>query len=232
MRNFIVWDLLNRIENSPEEYIVQRKVSLLESFQFGYEFFYLKIENLEELERRYAEIPSLQEYAMTKYNAHNIGSRNYKSILSFISEDERDFYNNYLNFLKEYESQFSIKEPVNYILVEKPENMLKDVLLGMQQRFLMYFNDYSLADFRAFLDGYFCCKKDYCIPLTPFDKKLKEFTESITCETLNLTGEFVTWDRKYRFSRSWYAWGEITDTHAQHMLLQFWKDLEEFTQET
>ena len=231
MRSFINWDILQRIENSPKEFIVQRNVAQLNAFLFGYEIFFLQPENEEQLKAKYDTVPSVDEYARNKYCADNIGTRNFKSIISFICEDERDFFSKYLDFLKEYEQKYPVQENVSYVLKGKPCEF-KELLLGMRKRYPMYFGSYNISCLRAFLDGYFLCKKEYNIPFTTFDTKVKKFTESITCKSLNLTSEFVTWDRLYRYDRDWNAWGEISETMAKKILEEFWTDLEKFTGET
>ena len=250
MRNFINWNILQRIENSPKEFIVQRNVTLLDAFLLGYEDFFLQLENEEQLKAKYANVPSAEEYARKKYDAGNIGSRNFKSILSFTCEDERDFFDKYFEFLKEYEQKYPVQETVSYILRKTPARLtlqqaepdfytlperphvLKELLAGMRKRYLMYFGIYDISCFRAFLDGYFLCKKEYNIPFTTFDIKVKKFTESIICKALKLTGEFVTWDRLYRYDRDWNAWGKIEEAKAKKILEEFWIDLEKFTGET
>jgi hypothetical protein len=231
MRSFINWDILQRIENSPKEFIVQRNVGLLNAFLFGYEIFFLQLKNEEQLKVKYDNVPSLDEYARNKYCADNIGTRNFTSIISFTCEDERDFFDKYLDFLKEYEQQYPVQETIFYTLKEKPF-VLKELLTGMRKRYPMYFGYYDISCLRAFFDGYFLCKQEYNIPMTIFDTKVREFTESIICESLNITGEFVTWDRLYRYDRHWNAWGEIIETDAKKILEDFWIDLEKFTGET
>ena len=231
MRNFINWNILQRIENSPKEFIVQRNVALLDAFLLGYEDFFLQLENEEQLKAKYSDVPSIDEYARNKYSADNIGTRSFKSIISFTCEDERDFFDKYFEFLKSYEQEYPVQETVVYRLKEKPF-VLKELLIGMRKRYCMYFGNYDIACLRAFLDGYFLCKKEYTTPFTTFDTKLREFTESITCEALNLTGEFVTWDRFYRYDRDWSAWGKIDEITAKKILEEFWTDLEKFTGET
>lgn len=232
MRDFTNWEILQRIENSPKEFIVQRKVSLLDAFLFGYEIL-LQPETEERLKEEYKDVPSIDEYAIEKYSAKGIGTRNFKSIISFTSEDERDFFYKYLDFLKEYEQKYPIKERISYTLRETPLFIFEELLLkGMRKRYPMYFGDYDISKLRSFLDGYFLCKKEYDIPLTAFETKIRKFTESIICEDLNLSGKFVTWDRLYRYDRDWYAWGEIDDSNAKKILENFWSDLEKFTEET
>ena len=231
MRSFINWNILQRIENSPKEFIIQRDVALLSAFLFGYEDFFLQLENEKQLKAKYDNVPSLQEYALKKYNADNIGSRNVKSIISFTCEDERDFFDKYFDFMKEYEQRYPVQETISYTLKET-SYILKEFLTEMRKRYPMYFGNYDISCLRAFLDGYFICKKDYKIPFTTFDTKVREFTESIICEDLNLTGEFVTWDRLYRYDRDWNAWGRISETTAKEILEKFWIDLEKFTGET
>lgn len=231
MRSFINWSILQRIENSPTEFIVQRKVSLLSAFLFGYEDFFLCLENEEMLKTKYADIPSIDEYARKKFLADNIGTRNFTSIISFTCEDELDFFQKYLDFLKEYEHKYPIQDSVSYILKEVPQFEIKEMIEGMRKRYPMYLGNYDISGLRAFLDGYFLCKNDYNIPLTEFDKKIKDFTASIVCESLNLSGEFVTWDRLYRYDRDSSAWGEISDQHGKKILEDFWTDLEKYTGE-
>ncbi len=226
MRSFINWEILQRIENSPEKHIVQRKVSLINSFLFGYENIYLKLNEREFLENKYVEFPSLEDYARIKYNAENIGTRNFVSVISYFSEDERDLYCHYFGFLHEYETKFKIEENITWTLNEKPYFKVKTLLRAIRKRFPMYFGIYDLAEIRAFLDGYFLCKKDYKIPLDAFDIKIKMFTENIVCESLGMTGKFVTWDRKYRYERDWKPWGETEN--GKEIVEAFWTELEQF----
>jgi len=254
MRTFLNWEILKRIEQSPKEYIIQRNVDIMGAFLYGYERILLKLKNKEELERKYIQMPSIEDYALKKYNAHNIGTRNFTSIISFISEDELDFYNNYISFLKEYETKYPVEETICYILrseVKSSENkrkqtstepidhislaehsFLKEILPHMRKRFLMHFGKYSLASLRAFIDGYFLCKEDYKISLTSFEQKIKSFIESIICENLILENEFTTWDRKYRYNLDWNSWGYIDTTREKEILESFWKDIEEYIGET
>ena len=247
MRDFINWDILQRIENSPKEYIVQRKVSLLDAFLMGYEFC-LQVENEEQLKIKYESMPSLEEYARKKYNADNIGSRNAINVIAFTCEDERDFFYKYFDFLREYEQEYPILETISYTLRKfdlkdvKPEEKhdtyhdltqippkptFRQMLSGMRRRYCMYFGYYDLADFRAFLNGYFVCKKDYNQTIDDFEVKVKTFTEKIRCETVNVNGDFVTWDRLYRYDRDWRAWGPIAE-NGEKMIEDFWEDMEAF----
>lgn len=250
MRSFINWDILQRIENSPKDFIVQRDVSLLEAFIMGYEDILLRLGNKDQLEEKYKDVPSINEYVLKKYNADNIGTRNCMSVIQFTCEDEREFFYKYFEFLKEYEQKYPIQETLSYIVSEtaviqaptqsehdyykipqKP-NILKSWLTAIKNRPGMYFGYNDISCLRAFLDGYFLCKRDYNIPLTMFDTKVREFTDSIICETINLPGEFVTWDRLYRYDRNWTAWGRIEESVAKNILEDFWKDLEKYTGET
>lgn len=231
MRTFIVWDIINRIENAPKEFIGQRKVSLLNSFLFGYDCIYLEVQDEDKLKEKYKDIPSLDEYIRNKYRADHIGSRNFGSIISFLCEDERDYFFNYLAHLKEYEQQFPIEEPIVYVLRNMPRIDLKELLAAIKKRYRMYLPDNSLANLRAFLNGHFQCKKDYHLSLTAFESGIIAFTEQIVCKDLNLTGEYVTWDRKYRYDRDWNSWGETDESDAKKILDSFWKDLEKFTNE-
>ncbi|MDR6968150.1 hypothetical protein J2X31_002165 [Flavobacterium arsenatis] len=251
MRSFINWNILQRIQNSPKEFIVQRNVALLDAFLLGYEDLLLQLENEQQLKENYGNILSLEEYARKKYKAENIGSRNFKSIISFTCEDDLDFFHKYFDFLKEYEQAYPIQEVITYKLREPRKNItkqltkfdysfaslpnrsneLKEWIKGMRKRYPMYFGHYDISYFRAFLDGYFLCKKEYNLPFTTFDTKIKSFTESIICEDLNITGEFITWDRKYRYKTDWNSWGKISETTAKEILENLWKDLEIFTGE-
>ena len=231
MRSFINWDTLQRIENSPKEFIVQRNVTLLDAFLFGYGDFLLQLENEEQLKAKYDTVLSLDEYARKKYSADNIGTRNFKSIIAFTCEDDRDFFDKYFDFLKEYEQKYPVQETVSYILKET-NCELKKLLTGMKNRYPMYFGNYDVSCFRAFLDGYFLCKQEFNVPLTTFDTKVRKFTESIICKSLNITGDFVTWDRLYRYDRDWSAWGKTNETTEKEILEEFWKELEKFTDET
>jgi hypothetical protein len=231
MRSFINWDILQRIENSPKEFIVQRNVALLDAFLFGYEDFLLQLEHEEQLKAKYDTVLSLDEYARKKYSADNIGTRNFKSIIAFTCEDERDFFGKYFDFLKEYEQKYPVQETVSYILRET-NCELKKLLTGMKNRYPMYFGNYDISYFRAFLDGYFLCKQEFNVPLTTFDTKVRKFTESIICKSLNITGDSVTWDRLYRYDRDWSAWGKTNETTEKEILEEFWKELEKFTGET
>ena len=231
MRNFINWAIIQRIEDSPEKFIVQRKVSLMNSFLFGYENIFLRPENEEHLGEKYKDMPSIDEYARKKYHAEKIGTRNFESVISFSCEDERDFFRNYLDFLKEYEDKFPLDHPILYIPRKTPKFSVKELMGGMRRRYSMYFGNYDLSELRAFLDGYFLCKDDYLLSWDQFDTDLKRFTQNIACETLHLTGKFVTWDRKYRYDRDWNAWGSVSEKHAKEILENFWSDLERFTGE-
>ncbi|MFC4477962.1 hypothetical protein [Flavobacterium chungangensis] len=251
MRTFLNWEILKRIEESPKEYIVQRNVDLLSAFLFGYEDIILELKDKKELEEKYIKMPSIEDYTIKKYNAHHIGTRNITSIISFISENELDFYKNYLSLLKEYEVKYSIEETISYILRQDkkrlkknpnyeeissyseeslPEKMpsLNELFSHMRKRFPMYFGNYNLAPFRAFLDGYFLCKKDYQIALTPFEQKVKSFTKSIVCGSLEIENEFTTWDRKYRYDRDWKSWGDIDTVKEKDILESFWKDMDAY----
>lgn len=253
MRTFLNWEILKRIEKSPKEYIVQRNVDLLSAFLFGYEDILLELKNKEQLEEKYIKTSSLEDYARLKYNAQNIGTSNFSSIISFYSEDELDFYNNYLSFFKEYEAKHPVQEPISYILrsevkssktISNNKNIsiepfqydslpkfpfsLEKILPHMRKRLPMFFGSYSLAPFRAFLDGYFLCKKDYQIALTPFEQKVKSFTKSIVCGSLGIENEFTTWDRKYRYDRDWKSWGDIDTVKEKDILESFWKDMDAY----
>ncbi|MDR2918059.1 MAG: hypothetical protein LBV72_01670 [Tannerella sp.] len=81
-------------------------------------------------------------------------------------------------------------------------------------------------------NGYFRCKTDYHLPLDAFEEKIKNFTQNIRCESLNLTGDFVTWDRLYRYDRNWSSWGQIEEQSGKEMVEHFWIDLEKFIGET
>lgn len=101
----------------------------------------------------------------------------------------------YLAFLHEDETKFPTEEYICWTLSKKPHFEIKELLKRIRKRFSMCFGVCDLAEVRAFFDGYFLCKNDYKIPSDTFDLKIKSFIESIVCEALNLTGEFVTWDR-------------------------------------
>lgn len=253
MRTFLNWEILNRIEQSPKEYIVQRSVEMLSAFLHGYGV-RLKLKNEDELMQKYSKTPSAQHYAIKKYKAHNIGTRNLTSIISFISENELDFYYNYISFLKEYEIKHPLEENLYYILrsevipskivdkeqlstesfsydsLPEPPSSLKEILTHMRKRPHMYFGNYDLAPLRAFLDGYFLCKKDYQISLTPFEQKIKSFTNSIVCKNLALHSEFTTWDRKYRYDRDSTSWGDINTKTEKEIHESFWKDLKVYVE--
>ncbi|WP_286965283.1 hypothetical protein [Flavobacterium sp. UBA4854] len=246
MRTFFNWEILNRIEESPKEYIIERNVELLGAFLFGYEDILLELKDKKELEEKYIKMPSLGDYGIKKFKAHNIGARNITSIISFISENELDFYNNYLSLLKAYEAKYPIEESICYVARQKgefdhtktssyledsrpkPILSLSELFPHMKKRLPMYFGSYSLASLRAFLDGYFLCKKDYQIDLTPFEQKVKSFTKSIICESLEIENEFTTWDRKYRYDRDWKSWGDIDTVKEKNILESFWKDMDAF----
>jgi|GEM_PF-3470062 len=100
---------------------------------------------------------------------------------------------------------------------------LNELFSHMRKRFPMYFGSYSLASLRAFLDGYFLCKKDYQIDLTPFEQKIKFFTNSIICENLEIENEFTTWNRKYSYDRDWKSWRTIDTTKEKEILEVFGK---------
>lgn len=114
MRSFINWEILQQIENSPGDFIVQRKVSLLNSFLFGYEEVCLKLNDKELLEKKYEKVPSLEDYARVKFKADNIGSRCFDSVISYTCEGEHDYYRKYLCFLHEYETHFPTDEVLSW----------------------------------------------------------------------------------------------------------------------
>ena len=227
MRDFYNLGLLQKIDNNPLDYIVQRKVNLLDSFLFGYENILLTIENIEILKSKYTHIPSIQEYAIEKYNGQKIGTRGFSGILKYNSENELEYYNNYLLFIREYETKYPLEGIVRFIINDKPKNTLKDVLAAMKARFPMYFGCYELENFRAFFDGYIKSKRDYNIALDDFESKIVQFTEKIKCNIIDMEGENITWDRKYRYNMCLDAWGPIMENQAKGIINKFFKELED-----
>jgi hypothetical protein len=199
MRNFNNLNLIKMIELNPKDSIVHRKVNLFDSFIFGYELL-LTINDIETLRNKYKEIPSMEEYAREKYNGNNIGSRNFRSILAYDCENELEYYNKYIHFIKEYESQYILENNIMYNI--EPQYKLKDLLNKMRKRYSMYFNNYNLENFRAFFDGYINCKKDNNIEINHFEYKIIAFFEGIKCEIIEMEGENITWDRKYTYNKS------------------------------
>ena len=200
MRDFHNIDLLERIENNPKDYIVHRKVNLLDSFIMGYELILLEIKDIEMLEYKYKNIPSLNEYAREKYNANDIGSRNIKSILEYNSENELEYYCKYLNLIKEYESKYLLEDKIEFII--KPKYEFEKILVNIKKRFPMYFGNYNLENLRAFIDGYIICKKDYNIEMDVFDNSITKYLKNIKCSIIEMEDEIITWDRKYTYNKS------------------------------
>ena len=205
---------------------MQRKVNLLDSFLFGYENILLKIKDIEILEKKYKHIPSIQDYAIEKYNGQNIGTRNFRSILKYNSENELEYYNKYLLFIKEYEEKYPVEDIVSFIINDKPEKTLKSVLTAMKIRFPMYFGCYELENLRAFFDGYIKCKKDYNIILDDFENNLIQFLDKIKCKIIDMEGENITWDRKYRYNMCSDAWGPIMEVQAKEIINKFFQEFE------
>lgn len=224
MRDFLNWNLLERIENSPREYIVQRNVKLLNSFEMGYTFLCLQLKNREKLERTYEHIPCFDEYFREKYKAGRIGTRKSLCTLPFVCEDERDIYETYFEWMHEYEKTFPVSESIVYIPLPEQRDSLKRLMTEMKRRLPMYLGEYSLAGMRAFLDGHFLCKKEHDLPVDDFEIRVKEFTQQIICEYLSLDSPFVTWDRKYGFDRR-----EYICRNEKELMDLFWSDLEKFT---
>lgn len=228
MRSFIHWNIIERIADSPKQFIVHRNVGLLNAFLFGYEFIYLMLENESQLKEKYSRVPSLEEFAREKYQANNIGTRNFESLISYNCEDEREFFQRYLDFLREYEETYPIEETVQYILAPVPKISLGELIAAMGKRYPMYFGDNDLASFRCFLDGYFLCKSEYGLLLDELDLKVKAFTEGICCESVSICGSYVTWDRKYRYDRDWRAWGSADEKDMKSLIAAFWLDLKNY----
>jgi hypothetical protein len=231
MRDFNNLYLIKKIENSPSDYIIQRKVNLLDSFLFGYEDILLKLKNIETLKNKYKNIPSMDEYAKEKYNGGNIGTRNYKTILKYNCENELEYFDSYLQFIEEYESKYSLEEDIEFIINDRPEYTLKNMLDGMKKRFPMYFDNYDLESFRAFFDGYVRCKNDYNIKLYDFENKIIKFIGGIKCDIIDMEGKNITWDRKYRYNMYWDSWGQINEKQGKEIINKFFEELENSTGE-
>jgi predicted DNA-binding protein YlxM (UPF0122 family) len=226
MRDFNNLDLIQKIENSPFEYIIQRKVNLLDSFLLGYEHILLTIKNIESLQIKYKNTPSMEEYAREKYNGTSIGSRNFKSILKFNCENELEYYDNYLCFIKEYESKHLLENAIEFTINNKPLHTLKNVLHSIKKRFLMYFGNYDLENFRAFFDGYIRCKRDYGIAIDDFENKIIDFLNRIKCDIIDMDGKNITWDRRYRYNMYWDAWGQIGEIQGKKIIDSFFEETE------
>jgi hypothetical protein len=112
MRDFNNLRLIQKIEDNPSDYIIQRKVNLLNSFLFGYEDILLKLKNIETLKNKYENMPSMDEYAKEKYNVVNIGTRNYKTLLKYNCENEVEYFTVYLQFI--YSSLKSMKQNIHW----------------------------------------------------------------------------------------------------------------------
>ena len=203
MRDFYNLSLLMKIENNPSDYIIHRKVSLLDAYTFGYEHILLRIKDFGILKNKYKDIPSIEEYARKKYNGQYIGSRNFRSILLYNCENELEYYNKYIQFINEYESKYILENDIEYII--EPQYELKDVLNGMKKRFPMYFGNYNLENFRAFFDGYIKCKKENNLKMDDFECKIINFIKDIKCEIIEMEGKNITWDRKYIYNKSFDA---------------------------
>jgi hypothetical protein len=199
MRDFNNLSLIERIRLNPNDFIVHRKVDLLDSFIFGYEHILLKIKDIEILKNKYKNIPSMQEHAQEIYNG-NIGSRNFKSILEYNCENELEYYNKYIQFIKDYESKYTLENNIEYIIEQQYE--LKDILNKMRKRYPMYFNNFNLENFRAFFDGYITCKKENNIEIDYFEYKIITFLQNIKCEIIEMEDKNITWDRKYTYNKS------------------------------
>ena len=95
----------NTVNNPLNSYI-------LGAFSFGYHHLNLVLEDKGFLEEKYKDTPSIETYTHEKCDAHDIGTQSFRSILSYYCEDERNFFETYLRFLKEYENQYPIEEIV------------------------------------------------------------------------------------------------------------------------
>ncbi len=229
MRNFLYGPIMKRIEQAPEHFIVQRDIHLLSAFLYGYQDILLEIDNYSTLCELYLDTPSLEDFARQKYQVSEIRARNFTSLLAWYSEDSRDLFYRYIAFIKEYEATFPVNRDICWVLREKPALPLKILLAGIRRRYPMYFGHNDLSHLRAFLDGYFLCKTEYCLPLDDFEEKVLAFTHSIECEIVSASGLFSTWDRKFRYDREWQPWGDCDGNTATHILAAFWSELEKFT---
>lgn len=229
MRNFLYGPIMKRIKQAPEQFIVQRDVNLLNAFLYGYQDILQEIDNYTALRDRYQDTPSIEDFARQKYQACEIKTRGFISLLAWYSEDSRDLFYRYIAFIKEYEATFSVNGDVCWVLREKPALPLKTVLSGIRRRYPMYFGHNNLSHLRAFLDGYFLCITEYSLPLDDFEEKVLAFTQSIECEIFSASGPFSTWDRKFRYDREWQPWGNCDGDIATHILAGFWSELEKFT---
>ncbi|MHC6202950.1 hypothetical protein ACYULU_07130 [Breznakiellaceae bacterium SP9] len=227
MRDFNNLDLLVKIENNPSDYIIQRKVSLLDSYLFAYDSI-IKIKDLEIFEMKYKSIPSMQEYAIEKYNGKNIGTRNFKSIIAYNCENELEYYSKYLQFIKEYEEKYLLEDVIVYIANENKKYSLKDIINNMQKRFPAYFGNYDLENFRAFFDGYIKCKEDYKIETDEYENSIIRFIKNIKCTILDMEGKHITWDRKYRYNKDWNSWGQIDGNIGKEIINKFFEDLRKY----
>lgn len=225
MRDFNNLCLIQKIENNPHEYIIQRKVDLLDSFLLGYKEILLIIKDIDILRNKYKNVPSMQEYAMKEYNVKNIGSRNFKSLIKYNCENELEYYNNYLCFIKKYEVKYLLNDNVEYVIDRNPRKNLKDVLSSIKKRFPMYFGNYDLENLRAYIDGYIKCKGDYDIKFTDFEQKIILFLTGISCEIIEMEGKNITWDRKYRYNKYWDSWGQIIENQSKEIIDNFFEDL-------
>jgi hypothetical protein len=223
MRDFNNLNLIERIRLNPKDFIVQRKVDLLDAFILGYEHILLKIKDIEILKDKHKNMPSMQEYAQKIYNG-NIGSRNFKSILEYNCENELEYYHKYIKFIKDYESKYPLKSNLEYIIEQQYE--LKDVLNKMRARYPMYFNNYNLENFRAFFDGYMTCKQENNLETDSFEYKIITFLKNINCEMLAIEDKNITWDRKYTYNKSFSSL-----EGNKEIINQFFDDLEKNTGE-
>jgi hypothetical protein len=228
MRDFNNLDLILKIENNPLDYIIHRKVSLLQSYLFGYEYFLLKIKDVEILKDKYKNVPSMDEYGRIKYNGRNIGTRNITSIISYNCENEIEYYDNYLQFIKEYEEKYILEENVVYMIKDEEKYTTENILKAIKTRYPTYFGTYNLENFRAFFDGYIKCKKDYDITIDNYENGIIGFLKTIKCEILNMEGKYITWDRKYRYNKDANPWGEMNGNSGKEIVNNFFTDLEKY----
>lgn len=231
MRDFNNIDLIGKIEKCPRDYIVHRKVNLLNAFELGY-CILTKIENLEQLKKKYESMPSMNEYAWKKYKYKykNISideyMKKYKNTDGPMEEYIQNFFlegnnidpksfSSILEYISESELEYfnSYLQFINeyeskYLLEEKieyivePQFKLKKILHDMRKRYALYFGQCDLESFRAFFDGYINCKRDNNLDIDVFESKIINFLKSIECTLIEEMNEKnITWDRKYAYNR-------------------------------